>query len=327
MAEGTGYGTFQDSPILANLSGYAFGSPVWVSCGKLFEMQGFAFFMVRSVPFVVACSVLLAFAPAGFGQAGLIPLEQDDAGSGSDAPDTLEAAQSAPYTTAGVVHKGYVDPTPTVDKADFFRVAGLSGDILHVDSFGNVGCLQVYGADGTRLDIACPTIDWVRMQAWVQFPSDEDLFIGIVPYAGGPYAFSFDINQFAPEADFDGVGLPIHDDADSGHDAPDIPGPHLPVSDGDVVDGSGRLFHGDIRDFYLINAPADSTVRVKVLVGTGSCVAIVQTSDEMTHCALLLDNEPFAVLERTLDGAGPYYVGINNLDGGYAFEFDLLPGP
>lgn len=134
---------------------------------------------------VVLLGVFLVFAgalPAGAQDdgGGLWPLDQDDAGSGQDAP-----GEPVPevWIEPGVVYEGTlgVGHSPVInDTDDYYAFWGEQGDVVDAKARGLVGCFVVTDAEGKRVDDGssdCTLAGWDAV-----YPSGLS-----DPMTGGPF--------------------------------------------------------------------------------------------------------------------------------------------
>lgn len=257
----------------------------------------------------------------------------NDAGTGMDAPNSLEEAVSSSYLANATVHNGVAGPSEPgshglpsgPDPGDFYRLRATAGTVMHVNFGGAYACLTLLFVDKTQLNRVCPLYGNGLMQLWAHIPSNEDVYLAVEAHFGGPYSFSYDLDVAAPHPEFAGQPVSPHNDGGLGHDAPDIIGPQSPIQGGASVSGQSLLATGDVRDIFLIDAPAGSVARVHVLVGTPACFAVIQTTRELINCPIVLGTLPASVTEKLLEGPEPYYVGVSSLGTPYEFQLEIIP--
>jgi hypothetical protein len=150
------------------------------------------------------------------------PIQQDDAGSGQDAPD--EPVPEV-WIEPGVIYEGTlgVGHSPLInDTSDYYAFWGNEGDVVDAKARGVIGCYEITQADGQRLAGSCTLAGWDA--AYPQQRPDPIMTGGpfepvtlattgihyfhyyyIVPQH---YSFSIGINEEAPEPGYLGQPLP-----------------------------------------------------------------------------------------------------------------------
>lgn len=152
---------------------------------------------MRAVAALLAL-LLLPFATLAAG----IPVWDDDAGSGRDAPNTPVATV---WVQPGVVYAGTRGGTG-LDTADHYAFSGVAGQTIHALSWGSLGQLNVLDASGAPLDSRTPpaTAGYALTAEYVaKLPTDGTYYLRISYFTADAYRFSFGLDADAP---WPGVG-------------------------------------------------------------------------------------------------------------------------
>lgn len=201
---------------------------------------------------------------------GALPIPQDDAGTGADAPGTRAGA--VPVAPARAFH-GFLNPPQ--DPSDFYTFETTGPATLLLRSEGTVqSCVNVRTATGL-LRAACGTQAVGDIDISVALPSAARYYIEFrTQLTTTDYWISFTIDGSrppSPPASEGPVAVP-QDDAGTGADAPDSPHGAPLVLPGVVLEGAitqpnGPYFASDEADVYAFDATEGQVVDVR-LAGT-----------------------------------------------------------
>lgn len=99
---------------------------------------------------LLAAVLLVAPAVLALQTGGAVPVIDNDAGSGRDAPNSFAASAANPILiSSGVVYSGWQTGIP-LDSSDFFAFDAVAGDTIQARASGPLGCDYLWAPDGTN---------------------------------------------------------------------------------------------------------------------------------------------------------------------------------
>lgn len=279
--------------------------------------------------------VAVAYQPAGI----LLP---DDAGSGRNAPGTIE---SDVEIRAGVLyHAAFQAP---IDLADYYRFEARAGDVLDFVVRGPVELHAILDSDGVELD-STPSLGVIEFyDVRVVAPEDGVYFASVEGFAtAAPYCFALGVNEdplienlLDSQLDCAQAGAFATDDAGTGTDAPELRSGRIVIEPGVLYrgaiqaptpdpEGTLGLVRVDPWDLYTLHLQQGqhvlAWVRAPGLLASieddaGSAVA---TLDVVT-----LAGTVFWVFDFTAAADGSYHVRLEGTPQAYCLGYGVDGGP
>ncbi|MBW3582044.1 MAG: hypothetical protein KY455_03000 [Euryarchaeota archaeon] len=126
----------------------------------------------------------------------LVPVPQDDAGSGRDAPN---GGSASPTIRPDIAYNG-TSHGFLVDTFDTYLFTGAAGQTFQGMSEGNLGCYYVMDADGASLESACSYahLPFNSGPIVLDLPYTGDYYLRISHLAPSVYRFGFSLEGEAP---------------------------------------------------------------------------------------------------------------------------------
>ena len=230
-----------------------------------------------------------------------IPTEQqDDAGSGRDAPDT-----PAPLVEirSGQTYEGLAVADLLVDWQDHYLFHGKAGDAVDVLATGEEACLSLLHADGTELVRRCLATQGQQHTLRAVLPAEGSYYFRYHAFQPSPYWFSLGINEEAPD-----LLLDLQDDAGSGRDAPAEPAPHVRVDAGKVYAATVLGEASDRSDLFAFEAKAGDVVDVRATASVVAFLDVVDGSGTRLAGTLVFAETRLGAVRVALPADGTYYV-------------------
>lgn len=145
---------------------------------------------------------------------GSTPDLQDDAGSGGDAPDTLDTWI---VIQPGVVYEAALPPR--IDPADHYAFQGRAGQTVRVTSFGSVFCLfELWTADGQSVTSSC-YLGVSQLELRTVLPADGNYVLKASGFAP-TYHFAFTLDGPAIDVHFPPASHQVGNDTACGGTGP-----------------------------------------------------------------------------------------------------------
>lgn len=269
---------------------------------------------------------------------GVPHVEQDDAGSGQDAPGDGDFARAIPIQS-GVVYDGTL--LGELDPVDAYAFEGRAGDEVEVRLRGMLPCATVYAPSGEAVaNATCAVPLYGEMVESTQTVILAESGVHVLRVANilnpTTYGFSIGVNIGAPEpGDLPSTAAARgNDDAGTGDDAPERTFGAPTIQPGVVYEASLGPMQLVDTDVYAFSASAGQVIRV-LARGAYVCVDVVHgaTGDVIAgRCNYAgLDHESIGIfddpIQATAPAGGAYYLRFTGMST-YAFGFGLdSPAP